>query len=88
VALVVAADGTVQSRQLRADRAIGSQWLVSEGLAAGDRVIVEGLQRARPGAPAKAVEKAAPPAAPAPAAAKADAAPARGEAGKAPAAGN
>ena len=88
VALVVAADGTVQSRQLRADRAIGSQWLVSEGLAAGDRVIVEGLQRVRPGAPAKAVEKAAPPAAPAPAAAKADAAPARGEAGKAPAAGN
>jgi len=88
VALVVAADGTVQSRQLRADRAIGSQWLVSEGLAAGDRVIVEGLQRARPGAPVKAVEKAAPTAAPAPAAAKADAAPARGEAGKAPAAGN
>jgi membrane fusion protein (multidrug efflux system) len=88
VALVVAADGTVQSRQLRADRAIGSQWLVSEGLAAGDRVIVEGLQRVRPGAPAKAVEKAAPTAAPAPAAAKADAAPARGEAGKAPAAGN
>ena len=88
VALVVAADGTVQSRQLRADRAIGSQWLVSEGLAAGDRVIVEGLQRVRPGAQAKAVEKAAPPAAPAPAAAKADAAPARGEAGKAPAAGN
>ena len=65
LALVVAADGTVQQRLLRTDRALGDQWLVSEGLAAGDRVIVEGLQRVRPGAPAKAVEKAAQPAAPA-----------------------
>jgi membrane fusion protein (multidrug efflux system) len=91
VALVVAADGTVQSRQLRAERAIGSQWLVSEGLAAGDRVIVEGLQRVRPGAPARAVEKAAQPAAPAsaaPAGAPQDAAAGKGEAAKAPAAGN
>jgi len=88
VALVVAADGTVQSRQLRTERTIGSQWLVGEGLAAGDRVIVEGLQRVRPGTPAKAVEKAAPSAAPASAAAKGDGAPPTGEAGKAPAAGN
>ncbi len=87
VALVVAADGTVQSRQLRAERAIGSQWLVSEGLAAGDRVIVEGLQRVRPGAPARAVEKAAPAASPS-GAAGTDGAPPKGEAGKAPAAGN
>jgi len=74
VAMVVAADGTVQQRQLRADRTIGDRWLVSEGLAAGDRVIVEGLQRVRPGAPAKAVEKAAQPAAPSPAPAKGGAA--------------
>lgn len=60
LALVVGADGTVQSRPLRAERAVGDHWLVSEGLAAGDRVIVEGLQRVRPGAPATAIEKAAP----------------------------
>lgn len=59
VALVVTADGTVQQRALRTDRAIGDQWLVTEGLAAGDRVIVEGLQRVRPGASVRAVEKAA-----------------------------
>ena len=64
LALVVAADGTVQQRLLRTDRALGDQWLVSEGLSAGDRVIVEGLQRVRPGVPAKALEKAARPAAP------------------------
>jgi membrane fusion protein (multidrug efflux system) len=74
LALVVAADGTVQQRLLRTDRALGDQWLVSEGLAAGDRVIVEGLQRVRPGAPAKAVEKAAQPAAPAAVSAPAQAA--------------
>ena len=37
------------------DRAIGDRWLVTKGLAAGDRVIVEGLQRVRPGAEVKAV---------------------------------
>jgi membrane fusion protein (multidrug efflux system) len=57
MALVVAADGTVQQRVVRADRALGAQWLVSDGLAAGDRVIVEGLQKVRPGAPARAVER-------------------------------
>lgn len=63
VALIVAADGTVQPRIVRTDRALGAQWLIADGLAAGDRVIVEGLQKVRPGAPAKAVERAATPAA-------------------------
>ena len=40
---------------LTLDRAIGDQWLVSSGLAPGDRVIVEGMQKVRPGAPVKAV---------------------------------
>ena len=53
--LVVDANGVVQERVLTLDRAIGDQWLVSSGLAAGDRVIVEGLQRVRPGMPVKAV---------------------------------
>jgi len=34
---------------LRTDRAIGDQWLVTSGLSPGDRVIVEGIQFAKPG---------------------------------------
>jgi membrane fusion protein, multidrug efflux system len=49
-ALIVDRDGTVALRVLTTDRAIGDQWLVTSGLAPGDRVIVEGLQFARPGA--------------------------------------
>lgn len=48
-ALVVGPDNIVQLRILQADRAIGDQWLVTSGLSAGDRVIVEGLQLAQPG---------------------------------------
>lgn len=77
VAMVVAADGTVQQRALRTERTLGDQWLVSEGLAAGERVIVEGLQKVRPGAPARPVERAAAPAA-APGASPAPASPAPG----------
>ena len=40
---------------LKTERAIGNQWLVSEGLKAGDKLIVEGLQKARPGSPVTAV---------------------------------
>ncbi len=53
--LVVGEDGKVVLRPVKADRAIGDRWLVSSGLAAGDRVIVEGVQRARPGAVVKPV---------------------------------
>ncbi len=67
-ALVVAADGTVQPRMLRTERTVGSAWLVTEGLTAGDRVIVEGLQKVRPGAPARAVERGTAPATGTPAA--------------------
>jgi membrane fusion protein, multidrug efflux system len=49
-ALVVTADNTVELRTLKTDRAIGDQWLVTSGLKAGDRVIVEGIQAAKPGA--------------------------------------
>lgn len=52
-ALVLGADGKVQQRTLKADRAVGDQWLVSSGLAAGDKLIVDGLQKVRPGAPAQ-----------------------------------
>jgi len=55
VVLIVDAGGKVQPRMIEIERAIGDQWLVSSGLSAGDRVIVEGLQRARPGASVKVV---------------------------------
>lgn len=50
VALVVNAEKVVELRVLKTDRAVGDRWLVSEGLKAGDRVIVEGLQKTAPGA--------------------------------------
>jgi len=55
VALIVDGEGKVQQRMLVIDRAIGDDWLVSSGLASGDRVIVEGLQKIRPGASVKVV---------------------------------
>lgn len=53
--LVVGAEEKVEPRVIKAERTIGENWLVSEGLKAGDRVIVEGLQKARPGTAVKAV---------------------------------
>ena len=49
------AENKVQQRVLTLVRTIGDRWLVSDGLAPGDRVIVEGMQRVRPGAVVKAV---------------------------------
>jgi membrane fusion protein (multidrug efflux system) len=57
-AMVVAADGTVERRAVEVSRTIGDKWLVSGGLLAGDRVIVEGLQKVRPGMPVEANEAA------------------------------
>jgi len=48
-ALVVDKDEKVALRAIELDRAMGGDWIVRQGLAAGDRVIVEGLQKARPG---------------------------------------
>ena len=48
-------DGKVEQRPLTLDRALGDAWLVSSGLAAGERVIVEGMQKARPGINVKTV---------------------------------
>lgn len=61
LALVVTPEGKVDGRPLTLGRAIGDRWLVHAGLVAGDRVIVEGSLKVRPGMPAKAVpfEKAA-----------------------------
>jgi len=51
----VDAENKVGQRMLILDRAINDKWLVSAGLAPGDRVIVEGMQRVRPGATVKVV---------------------------------
>ncbi|MBU4582949.1 MAG: efflux RND transporter periplasmic adaptor subunit [Proteobacteria bacterium] len=55
VAFIVDAEGKVQQRTVEIDRAVGNQWLIANGLSAGERVIVEGMQKARPGASVKAV---------------------------------
>jgi membrane fusion protein, multidrug efflux system len=48
-ALVVGTNDTVEKRAVELDRAIGQEWVVTKGLAAGDRLIVAGLQRVKPG---------------------------------------
>ena len=47
---VASPDNKVELRKIRTDRAIGDKWLVVEGVAAGDRVIMTGLQKIAPGA--------------------------------------
>jgi len=56
-AMVVGAGGKVEQRQVKVSRAVGDKWLVDAGLEAGDRVIVEGLQKIRPGAAVDATER-------------------------------
>jgi membrane fusion protein (multidrug efflux system) len=53
--LVVDGSGKVEQRMITVDRAIGDKWLVSSGLNPGDRVIVEGVQKAQPGASVKVI---------------------------------
>jgi membrane fusion protein (multidrug efflux system) len=55
VTLIVDGEGKVAERTLTLDRAIGDRWLVTSGLAPGERVIVEGGQKVRPGAAVKVV---------------------------------
>lgn len=52
--LVVGADGNVAQKRIKADRLRGGDWIVTDGLADGDQIIVSGLQKAKPGQPAKA----------------------------------
>ncbi len=53
--MVIGREEKVEPRVVKVVRTVGDNWLVSEGLKAGDRVILEGLQKARPGTPVKAV---------------------------------
>ncbi|CBS91383.1 efflux RND transporter periplasmic adaptor subunit [Azospirillum lipoferum] len=52
---VVGADSKVAQRTIKTERAVDNVWLVSDGLAAGERVVVEGLQKVKPGAEVKPV---------------------------------
>ncbi|MGY6272143.1 efflux RND transporter periplasmic adaptor subunit [Achromobacter denitrificans] len=54
-AFVVASDDTAQLRPLETERSIDGQWLIRDGLKAGDRVIVDGLLRVQPGMHVKPV---------------------------------
>jgi membrane fusion protein (multidrug efflux system) len=48
-ALIVGEDNKVIRKLVMTERVVGNQWLVSEGLESGDRVIVDGTQNALPG---------------------------------------
>ncbi|EJJ4225232.1 efflux RND transporter periplasmic adaptor subunit [Salmonella enterica] len=52
--MVVNDKSQVEARNVVAAQAIGDKWLISEGLKPGDKVIVSGLQKARPGVKVKA----------------------------------
>ncbi|MGN6389442.1 MAG: efflux RND transporter periplasmic adaptor subunit, partial [Burkholderiaceae bacterium] len=53
--LIVGDDGKVAAREIEVTQAQGDQWVVDKGLQGGERIIVEGLQKAKPGATVKAV---------------------------------
>jgi membrane fusion protein (multidrug efflux system) len=53
--MVVGSGEKVEPRIIKVARTVGDNWLVSDGLKAGDRVILDGLQKARPGTPVRAV---------------------------------
>jgi membrane fusion protein (multidrug efflux system) len=55
-ALVVGADGKVEQCVLKVSRTVGNRCLVDEGLKAGDKLIVEGLQKVAPGVVVKSVD--------------------------------
>ena len=57
--MVVSADNKVENRTVTAAQAIGDKWLVTAGLKSGDKVIVTGLQKIRPGVQVKVEEASA-----------------------------
>jgi membrane fusion protein (multidrug efflux system) len=53
--MVVGADGKVEAREIKIGQAIGNKWIVTDGLKAGEQVVVEGLQKVQPGMMVKPV---------------------------------
>jgi membrane fusion protein (multidrug efflux system) len=56
--MVVGKEEKAEARVIKVVRTVGNSWLVSDGLKTGDRVILEGIQKVRPGMPVKAVASA------------------------------
>ncbi|EJM95714.1 efflux RND transporter periplasmic adaptor subunit [Herbaspirillum sp. YR522] len=55
-ALVIGASGKVEQRILTAARAVGNSWWITKGLQEGDKLIVDGLQKVRPGDTPRAID--------------------------------
>jgi membrane fusion protein (multidrug efflux system) len=53
--LIVGADGKVIAQPVKTGGLSGSDWIIAEGLKGGEQVIVNGVQKARPGMPVKPV---------------------------------
>jgi membrane fusion protein (multidrug efflux system) len=53
--MLVTSDNKVEARNIKIGDAVGDQWIVTDGLKAGETVIVEGLQKAKPGSEVKPV---------------------------------
>lgn len=52
---VVSSDGKASQRQVKAGEQVGSNYLILDGLKAGERIVLEGLQKVREGAPVTAM---------------------------------
>jgi membrane fusion protein (multidrug efflux system) len=52
---VIGAQNKVEMRQIQTGQAVGAQWMILSGLKAGEQLIVEGIQKVKPGAEVKAV---------------------------------
>lgn len=52
---IVGDDGKAQSRPIKTERTLGPDWIVTDGIKAGDRIIVQGTSKLRPGQPVQAV---------------------------------
>ncbi len=59
--ILVGADGKAVLRTINADRTVGDKWLVTDGLKPGDKVVIEGLGKIRPGQPIRPVPAGSPP---------------------------
>jgi len=55
-AMVIGKENTVEVRPVQVSRTVGDKWLVEGGLAVGDQVIIEGLQKIQPGIQVRVVE--------------------------------
>lgn len=55
IVMIVTPDGKLAPRPVKTAGLAGADWIVSDGLKGGEQVVVNGLQKARPGMPVKAV---------------------------------